>query len=345
LKKLVALVVALLVLGVAGWRGYGWWNQVVNQPVASSSQPVLVHVSQGESADAIAAQLYGRGLIRNQQAFTLYIRSTGASGRFQAGDFPLNRNMSMAEIVTQMTSGVPAQLTLTLREGDTLQQMAQAIQGAGLGAARDYLAAARPSAWLAQYDFLQGLPATAPANLEGFLFPDTYRLSRSEGPQGLVKRQLERFRQVVTPALRAQMTEAVAGRPAETLWNVLVLASIVEREVNKDADRPVVCGVFYNRLAAGITLGADATVLYGLGQTAGQLTEAQLTDAGNAYNTRVHHGLPPGPISNPGLASIQGCVTPQPSPYYYYFVDKGGTTRYAKTLAEFNQQQAQYGVG
>jgi UPF0755 protein len=345
LKKLVALAVALLVIGVAAWQGYGWWNQAVNQPVASSSQPVLVHVTQGESADAIAAQLYGRGLIRSEQAFTLYVRYTGARARFQAGDFPLNRNMSMAEIVTRLTSGVPAQLTLTLREGDTLQQMAQAIQGAGLGAAQDYLSAARPSGWLAQYDFLQGLPAPAPANLEGFLFPDTYRLSRSEGPPGLVKRQLERFGQVVTPAMRAQMTQAAPGRPAENLWDVLILASIVEREVNKDPDRAVVCGIFYNRLAAGITLGSDVTVLYGLGQTTGQLTDAQLADPANPYNTRVHRGLPPGPISNPGLASIQACVSPQPSPYYYFFVDKGGTTRYAKTLAESNQQQVQYGVG
>jgi UPF0755 protein len=160
-----------------------------------------------------------------------------------------------------------------------------------------------------------------------------------------VKRQLDRFAQVVTPDLRAQVGQAVAGRPAETLWNVVVLASIVEREVNKDPDRAIACGIFYNRLAAGISLGSDVTVLYGLGQTQGQPTDAQLNDPANRYNTRVHRGLPPGPISNPSLASITACATPQKSPYYYFFVDKGGTTRYARTSVEFQQQVNQYGLG
>ena len=160
-----------------------------------------------------------------------------------------------------------------------------------------------------------------------------------------MKRQLDRFGQVVTPDLRAQAAQAAPGRPAESLWNVLVLASIVEREVNKDPDRAIACGIFYNRLAAGITLGSDVTVLYGLGQPQGQPTDAQLNDPANPYNTRVHRGLPPGPISNPGLASINACVTPQKSNFYYFFVDKGGTTRYSRTSTEFQQQVNQYGLG
>jgi UPF0755 protein len=125
----------------------------------------------------------------------------------------------------------------------------------------------------------------------------------------------------------------------------VVLASIVEREVNKDPDRAIVCGIFYNRLAGGITLGSDVTVLYGLGLSQGQLTDAQLNDSANPYNTRVHRGLPPGPISNPSLASITACVKPQKSNFYYFFVDRGGTTRYARNSVEFQQQVNQFGVG
>ena len=136
---------------------------------------------------------------------------------------------------------------------------------------------------------MRGVPADAPDNLEGFLFPDTYQLSPTEGPQGLVKRQLDRFGQVVTPDVRAQVAQAVPGRPAESLWNVLVLASIVEREVNKDPDRAIACGIFYNRLAAGIPLGSDVTVLYGLGQPQGQPTDAQLNDPTN--RARVERAL------------------------------------------------------
>jgi UPF0755 protein len=306
---------------------------------------VRISVSQGESPDEIGAQLYARGLIRSQEAFTLYVRYTGARGHFQAGDFPLDKDMSMAQIVERLTNGAPAQLTLRLTEGDTMRQMAQAVQGAQLGSAQEYLAAAQRSPWQTKYDFLQGLPAAAPDNLEGFLFPDTYQLGASEGPRGLVQRQLDRFGQVVTPDMRAQIAQAAPGRPAESLWNVVVLASIVEREVNKDPDRAIVCGIFYNRLAAGITLGSDVTVLYGLGLTQGQLTDSQLNDPANPYNTRVHRGLPPGPISNPSLASISACASPQRSNNYFFFVDKGGTTRYARNSVEFQQQVNRYGLG
>lgn len=346
MKKLVIIpVVLLLALGGAGYAGYGWWSQAVDQPVASSSHPVSVHISEGESPDAIGAQLYRQGLIRSQEAFTIYTRSTGVRGRFQAGDFPLNKDMSMAQIVARLTHGEAALLTIRLQEGDTMQQMAQAIQGAGLGNAQNYLAAARPALWQTQYGFLQGLPPTAPANLEGFLFPDTYRVNPGDGPRGVVESQLARFGQVLTPELRAQIAQAAPGRPAENLWDVVVLASIVEREVNKDPDRAIACGIFYNRLAAGMALGSDVTVLYGLGETKGDLTVDQLADPANLYNTRVHTGLPPGPISNPGLASLKACISPQPSDYYYFFVDQSGTTRYARNADEFQQQQAQYGVG
>src|SRR5207244_285901 len=134
---------------------------------------------------------------------------------------------------------------------DTMKQMAQAVQGTGLGSAQDYLNAATRSSWQAQYDFLQGAPATAPDNLEGFLFPDTYQMSPSGGVRGLVQAQLNAFGQV----------------------------------------------------------------------------------------------FPPAPISNPSLASLTACVSPQKTPYYYFFVDKGGTTRYARNSVQFQQEVAQYGVG
>ena len=345
MKKLIVLVVLLAGCGYAGSQGYGWWNNAVYSPVASHSQPVRVHISEGESPDDIGTQLFDSGLIRSREAFTLYVRYTGARAHFQAGDFPLNKNMSMAQIVNRLTAGSPIQLTLRLAEGDTMKQMAQAVQGTGLGSAQDYLNAATRSSWQGQYDFLQGVPATAPDNLEGFLFPDTYQMSPSGGVRGLVQAQLNRFGQVFTPALRAQVAQATPGRPAESLWNIVILASIVEREVNKDPDRSIVCGIFYNRLAADISLGSDVTILYGLGLTNGQLTDAQLSDQSNPYNTRQHLGLPPGPISNPSLASLTAYVSPQKTPYYYFFVDKGGTTRYARNSVQFQQEVAQYGVG
>jgi UPF0755 protein len=344
MKKLVVLVVLLAGCGYAGSQGYGWWNQSVNQPMSPGSQTVAVHVPPGASADDIGNLLYTRGLIRSTEAFNLYVRYTGARANFEAGDFTLNKDMSMAQMVQALTNKAPTQVSIRLAEGATMKTMANSVQQSGLGNGQDYLAAAKPSLFT-RYDFLQGRPAGAPDNLEGFLFPDTYKVTPSDGVKGLITRQLDRFGQVVGP-LRAQIAQPAPGRPAETVWNVVVLASIVEREVNKDPDRAIACGVFYNRLAQGMTLGSDVTVLYGLGNPATPPTDAALwNDPSNPYNTRVHTGLPPGPISNPSLASLKACTSPQPSSYLYFFVDKSGTTRFARTAAEFQQQLTQYGLG
>lgn len=343
MKKLLVLVVLLGGCGVAGSQGYSWYNDQVYAPAAGHSQAVQLHVTQGETPEQLANDLASKGLIRNQEVFLVYVRSTGAGSKLQAGDFTLNTGMTMAQIVERLTTGQTTALTVRLVEGLTLAQMAAAVQKAGLASAQDYTAAAKPATWAPRFDFLASRPAGAPDDLEGFLFPDTYQVEPTGGAQALVQRQLQRFGEVVTPALRAEAAQPQPARPAESLWNIVVLASIVEREVNRDPDRAIVCGIFYNRLAAGMALGSDPTVLYGLGQARGPLTQQQLEDASNLYNTRVHTGLPPGPISNPGLASINACVNPQKTPYLYFFDDAKGVTRYARTYYEFQQLIQQYG--
>lgn len=337
MKKLLVVVLLLAGIGYAGSQGYDWINNQVQAPMSARSQPVTIHIDEGESPDQIAQDLKDKGLVRNKDVFVYYMRYTGARSRLQAGDFILNRNMSMAQITDVLQSAKPSQVAVRLPEGFTLQQMAAEAEKDGLGKAASYVAAATDSSW--DYAFLKERPAKM--TLEGFLFPDTYLLDRSAAPRDLVKKQLDRFDQVFTPDMRVQAAQATASRPAESVYNIVILASIVEREANKAPDRPRVCSVYYNRLAEGTLLQVDATVLYGQGKSTGQPDISSDTP----YNTYIHKGLPPGPISNPGLPAIQACLNPEKTDFKFYFTDPKGVTHFQRTGTEFEQQKQQFGVG
>jgi UPF0755 protein len=341
MKRLVLLVFLLVGCGFAGNRGYDWYSYQVNTPTSNVSQKVAFHIAEGESTDQIATDLANDGLIRSPEVFQVYLKYQDKGARLEAGDFTLDRTMNMTQIIAVLGQAKVQQVSVTLPEGSTMAIMAQAAARAGLGTADAYVAAAADMTW--QYDFLQNRPAGAPANLEGFLFPDTYQLDRGSTARDLVKRQLDDFGQQVTPALRAQLAQAAPGRPPESLYNVITLASIVEREVTKDPDRAIVCGIFYNRLAIHMALQDDVTVLYGLNKLQGPLTD-QDKARDTPYNTYLHPGLPAGPISNPGLASINACVNPQKTNDYFFFADAKGVTRYAATYAEHLRQQSLYGL-
>lgn len=341
MKKLVVLLLLVAGCGFAGNRGYDWYSTQVNTPMSATPQKVAFHIDQGESTEQIAADLAAKGLIRTPEVFMLYLRYGDKNARLEAGDFQLDRTMTMPQIVTALGHSRVVQVSVTLPEGATMKVMAQKAGAAGIGTDADYLAAAKDTTW--QYDFLQGRPAGAPATLEGFLYPDTYQLDKGATAHDLVKRQLDQFAAQVTPAMRQEAAQAVPGRPAESLYDIIRLASIVEREVTKDPDRAIVCGIFYNRLAIKMALQDDVTVLYGLDKLQGPLTDVD-KQKDTPYNTYLHPGLPVGPISNPGLASINACIKPQKSDYLFFFADAQKVTRYAKTYAEHLRQQQQYGL-
>lgn len=341
-SKLVIVLLFLSIVGFAGGRGYSWLDQQVHVPPSDKSQPVKVHVEVGEPTEVIAADLQAKGLVRSKDVFLLYLRYSGANTKLQAGDFVLNRNMNMVQVVEALQHGKSSQITVRVQEGYTYKLMAGEAEKAGAGTAAEYVAAAEDvGSW--QYDFLADRPAGAPANLEGYLFPDSYQLDSSAGARNLVKRQLDRFAETFTPELRAQAAQPTPARPAQSVFTIVVLASIVEREVNSDPDRARVCGIFYNRLARSMRLDADATVLYALGKWKQQLTADDLK-IDSPYNTRRYAGLPPGPIANPGLAAIKACIAPEKTDYLFYFTDPQGVNHYARTDREFQQLQRQYGV-
>jgi UPF0755 protein len=341
MKRLLVLVFLLVGCGFAGNRGFDWYSAQISTPISSTPQKVAFHIDQGESSDQIASDLAAKGLIRSPEVFLVYLRYQDKGARLEAGDFMLDKSMNTPQIIAALGNARVQQVSVTLPEGSTLRSMSQSAAKAGLGTADSYVAAASDLNW--PNDFLQGRPQGAPGNLEGFLFPDTYQLDRGATTRDLVKRQLDQFGQQVTPALRAQLAQPAPGRPAESMYNVITLASIVEREVTKDPDRAIVCGIFYNRLSMHMALQDDITVLYGLNKLQGPLTD-QDKQRDTPYNTYLHPGLPAGPISNPGMASINACVTPQKSDYLFFFADANKVTRYAKTYADHLAQQQRYGL-
>jgi len=347
-KKLIAIVVVLLLLGFGASRGLDWWNYNVNTPLTNESHKVTFHVDPGESSNQIGTDLADLRLIRSKVAFDMYTRLTDAGPRFQAGSFVLDTNMSLAQIVEALQHGRPDEKTITFPEGFPLRYQAKLIDDKNLGnsiTGAEYLKAAKDTALRTKYSFLPAQSSNADFPYEGYLFPDTYLVDPAGGAKAIVTAQLDQFAAVFNSDWQAQIAQATPGRPREDLRTIVILASMVDREANNKTagDRGNVCSVYYNRLRQNIPLGVDATLLYALGRLSPQPTAPEL-ELGSPYNTRKHTGLPPGPISNPGKEALQACINPPVTSFLFYFTDKQGVTHFEKTQAEFDSDIRKYGV-
>ncbi len=343
MKALAVVVGVLLVIGFGASRAYDWWSYSVNTPASSTSQPVPFHIDPGEVPSTVAQDLANKGLVRDANVFEWYVRLTGAGSSFQAGSFVLNRNMSIVQIVSALEHATPNQKVVTIPEGYPLKFQAQFVEKSWPGMGKAYLTEAGSPVWKSEYDFLAARPAGAYPPLEGYLFPDTYTVDPSLGVDGLIKQQLDQFAAVFSTDLRAAIQQPTDARPAESIDNIVILASMVEREANRDPDRGNVCSVYYNRLQNDTPLGVDATLLYGLGRLTPEPTAAELA-LNTPWNTRKHAGLPPGPISNPGKAALLACINPPKTNYLFYFTDKNGTTHFETNEADFERDIQKYGV-
>lgn len=351
MKRLIAVIAVLALLGFGTSKAIDWWNFNVNTPMSTSSHAVPFNIDQGETPTDIGTNLFAVHLIRSTVAFDFYTRVTNAAPKFEAGSFVLNSNMSLAQIVSALQHSNPAQQVVTFPEGFPLREQARTVEAKKLGTApnfftaADYLQAAKDPSWAATYGFLPRQPASADFPYEGYLFPDTYQIDPAAGVRGLVKQQLDAFGVVFSPALQAQIAQPTSSRPAESVQAIVILASMVDREANatNPSDRGNVCSVYYNRLKIGMTLGVDATLLYALGRLTPEPTAAELT-LNSPYNTRTHAGLPPGPISNPGQAALLACINPPKTDYLFYFTDRQGVTHFETNESDFNRDIQKYGV-
>lgn len=312
-----AFLLALLIF-VGGI--YIWWNDATRAVDQRDLTPVKFTVSKGDGVRAIAANLATEKLIRSPTVFFLLVKYLGIEHSVQAGDFRLTRAMDATTIAKELTHGF-ADIWITTLEGWRVEEMANRL-------AKDID--------LPESEFLK-------VAREGYMFPDTYLVSPDATSGAIVKIFTDTFDQKVTVTLRQD-----AQKQKLTLDEVITLASIVEREGVSGEDRPIIAGILLNRLRAGMPLQVDATLQYVLGYQASEKSwwKKYLTDEDkkvrSPYNTYLHTGLPPGPICNPGLASINAVVYPQASDYWYYIHDQKGVAHYAKTVDEHNANIAKY---
>jgi UPF0755 protein len=301
----------------------GWFYVVLYVPVGGGRQEVRFTVSEGASAREVANDLRSRGLIRSALAFRLAAGWDDAWRAAKAGDYALRPDMSAMDMLRTIERGQVMSEWLTVPEGRAVWQVADLFQAKGLGDAAQFVRAASDAGrWTADFP----LPASS---LEGYLFPDTYRIScRPTAAEDLVQMMLKRFDQVV-------WQDMLGGQTSDrSLSDIVILASLVEGEAKLDSERPVIAAVLMNRLRQGMKLECDATVQYALGPNRkGRLTYEDLKVA-SPYNTYLYPGLPPGPINSPGRTSIEAALHPAVVPYLFYVARADGSHIFSRSYAE-----------
>jgi UPF0755 protein len=345
------------------------WYQpsaIADTPASGSVKRITFQVPTGANDTAIGHLLFQKGLVRSELAFQYYVIAAGREGTLQAGAYDLSPSLSPSAIVAALRQEKGVELTIRIREGWRLEQIVAYLSRTNLTMNLDdfvRLVKDPPADLLAKYDFFANLPASR--SLEGYLFPDTYRVDANTTARALVEKLLDTFKARVAPLRGLIARKTVDGRPM-TLDQAVNLASIVEREAVKASERPLIAGVYLNRLSTDETAGilnADPTLQYGLA-TKTYLTGDKAVPAsgwaainwwaplqtGGAdvtlpaqlarYQTYVNAGLPPSPIAAPGLASLTAVAKADTAAGYFYFVaacpggHRDGSHYFAKTLAQ-----------
>jgi UPF0755 protein len=337
-------------------------DALADTPAGEDGRRITVEVVAGTNDAEIGQLLFDKGVISSQLAFQYAVLQAGRSGDLQAGVYDLSPSLRPSQIVAALKQEAGEEITITIIEGWRLEQVVGYLGTTKLTMNLDEFAALAktpPTDLIAEYDFLADLPEGR--SLEGYLYPDTYRVDANDTARQVIEKLLDTFGERLTPEIRAGI--AAQGL---TIYQAVTLASIVEREAVLDAERPIIAGVYLNRInnpTAGTVglLNADPTLQYGLAtvqfgtkpisewqgidwwpqlETSG--TEVQLPEELAGYQTYQVKGLPPGPIASPRIASIAGVAAPDTSGGYFYFVaacpggERDGSHYFAKNLAEQN---------
>jgi UPF0755 protein len=324
MKRLFRFLTVLILLGIAGATFVA--TRVDREYKGYTGAEQFVEIPAGSAVGAIGQRLVDAGVVRDRLAFRYALWVTGESRRLQAGEYRFDRPMRPVEVVRKLASGDVYMRPITFPEGLSVREMAALFEKTGLGKAPEFTRAAGRAELVAHLD-------PAAPDLEGYLFPDTYSLSRNATADRLIELMVERFEKAFDETLRAE-----AAGQGRTVREAITLASLVEKETAKPEERPLVAAVYTNRLKIGMGLQCDPTVIYGL-QRAGRFTgnlrrEDLLFDS--PYNTYRYAGLPPGPIASSGRAAMEAAVRPANVPYLYFVSRNDGSHVFATTLQEHN---------
>jgi UPF0755 protein len=315
-------LVAVVVLAFALWFAWAAWLPV------NPGETKFVVLRPGWSTRHIAQTLQREGIIRSAPAF-LMVHYAKGQGSLKAGEYKFDVSANALEVRDRVLRGDVFARTVVVPEGYNIYDIAAVVEQAGLGSAADFVAAAKNDLQL-----VRDIDPQA-KSLEGYLFPDTYQFTRIDTAHEIAAAMVHRFRQ------EAQKI-GLLGQP--DIHRIVTMASIVEKETAVPDERPLVAGVYFNRLDKNMLLGADPTVIYAAllaGRYRGTIYQSDL-QFDSPFNTYKFPGLPPGPIANPGVASLQAAMHPAESDFLYFVSDNNGHHRFSRSAAEHDKNVAAY---
>jgi len=345
LKKatsIIGIIISLIILVGASfyisyWRG-------INESAQQDSEEVLFSIEPSQSVDDISDGLLTAGLIKSPFYFKAYVAFKKIDRSLQAGDYVLNKNMSAREIVKVLAKGdaQSKETVIKIIEGWDISKIAVYLEKEGVVKDKnDFIKLTKNEAGTCfsiescQASFLAQIPANA--GLEGYLFPDTYRIFKDATPEDIIAKMLNTMDKKITSDMKQEI-----AKQGKSLHEILTMASIIEREVRTPEDMKTVSGIFYNRLTTDMPLQSDATLSYVLNDESPAHTLAEL-EFDSPYNTYKYKGLPPAPIASPGLNAIMAAIYPDTTDYFYFLSNlETGKTYFAKTLDEHNRNKAMY---
>lgn len=336
LFRWLVLLFLLVVLAVGGTALYVYQQL---QPVEAQQMKKNVIISSGSSVLQIGRLLEEQGLVRDAELFSYYVRYKGVAPKLKAGEYAFTPGQTHDELIAAMVEGktVVRAERFTIPEGWNVEQIADHLAAEGLVDKAKFLDVVNNGSFPA-FPFVGEIPKSEARKhrLEGYLFPETYEIKQGASEQEIVEKMLAQFQKEWEP----EWTEKVKAYNL-TVDQAVNLASIVEREVTVDKERPTVAGVYYNRMRDKWPLQADATVQFILGKQRDRLTFEDLK-IDNPYNTYTNPGLPPGPIASPGRASLEAVANPEKHDFFFYVTKKDGTSEhyFSKTLKEHNANDA-----
>ncbi len=317
-------------------------SKVTKPADPDSDQEVTFAIESGENVVTIAQQLEHTGLISDSELFRRLVQYWGADEGMQAGVYLLKPNMTMEEIMRELQHGRVATTSVTIPEGWRIEEMATLLGEEDVAPAEEFIRQARISS--VDHEFLQDRPPGSPDSLEGFLFPDTYHFPKEITAQRVAEIMVDNWDERVSEELRHKADDI-----GLSLYEAVILASIVEREAVVPEERPLMASVFLNRLEEGMRLQADPTIQYAKGydNESGRwwspIIREEFNTVESPYNTYLNAGLPPGPICNPGLASIRAVLEPEPSDYLFFLARGDGSHIFARTYEEHLRNEESYG--
>ncbi|MCL2492613.1 MAG: endolytic transglycosylase MltG [Clostridiales bacterium] len=332
----VVIVLAIALVAVCGFGVKTLYDDSLRPAAPGDTTPVAVSIPEGASTSQIAEILHEQGLISNTWFFRYHSKSTGYDGKYKEGDYTLSKSMSPDQIAAVLIAGTKAATKkFTIPEGYNNTQIAKKLADEGICSEADFWNEAENGSF--DYPFLKDCPA-GKERLEGFLYPETYEVYTDASAHDVIDKMLAEFGAQFKPEYYDHAQEM-----GYSVRDIVTMGSIIERESVSPAERPVMAAVFYNRLKAGMDLQSCATIQYILGTPKEFLTDAD-TQIESPYNTYLHEGLPPGPICNPRMASIEAALYPDQNDDLYFVLSPNldGTHNFSADYATFLKNKDAY---